>query len=201
MFTFTWSPVAPDCPTVYYNILASNCGSCPTTTNHTTVTCTDVPTNGSTCTFAVQTVVCGNVFGNSSDSINITSANTKEKTVNIRVNATTYTKDRQDNHNVTLQQNVCASTTSSVSKNSETTGVTFISTILLSTLFITWIAISTVIIVILLKFKIKVKHELEMANQELITSTNSSCNTVSQTAIDTSENVAYGMFSRARNHL
>ena len=60
--TFTWSPVAPDYEySVFnytYNILASNCGSCPTTTNYTTVTCTDVPTNGSTCTFAVQAVVC-----------------------------------------------------------------------------------------------------------------------------------------------
>ena len=67
--TFSWSPVAPDCPTVHYNILASNCGSCPTTTNHTTVTCTGVPTDGNTCTFAIQTVVCGNATGDSSDSI------------------------------------------------------------------------------------------------------------------------------------
>ena len=70
--TFTWSPVAPDCPAIHYNILASNCGSCPTTTNHTTVTCTDVPINQSTCTFAVQTVLCGNLIGNLSDPINTT---------------------------------------------------------------------------------------------------------------------------------
>ena len=68
---FKWSPVAPDCPAIHYNILASNCGSCPTITNHTTVTCTDVPTNGSTCTFAVQMVVCVNVAGNLSDPISI----------------------------------------------------------------------------------------------------------------------------------
>ena len=70
--TFSWSPVAPDCPAIHYNILASNCGSCPTTTNHTNVTCTEVPTNGSNCTFAVQTVVCGNLAGNASEPINIT---------------------------------------------------------------------------------------------------------------------------------
>ena len=58
--TFTWNPVAPDCPAIHYNILASNCGSCPKTTNHTTVTCTDVH-NGSMCMLAVQTVVCGNI--------------------------------------------------------------------------------------------------------------------------------------------
>ena len=44
--SFAWSPVAPDCPAIHYNILASsNCGSCPTTTNHTNATCTDVPTD------------------------------------------------------------------------------------------------------------------------------------------------------------
>ena len=62
--TFSWSPVSPDCPAIHYNILASNYGSCPTTTNHTTVTCTDVQTNISVCTFAIQTVVCGNITGN-----------------------------------------------------------------------------------------------------------------------------------------
>ena len=69
--TFSWSPVAPDCPAIHYNILASNCGSCPTTTNHTTVTCTDVPANDSVCTFAVQTVVCGNITGDTSGPISI----------------------------------------------------------------------------------------------------------------------------------
>ena len=67
--TFTWSPVTPNCPAIifYYDILASNCGSCPTTTNHTNVTCIDVPTDGSTCVFAIRTVVCGNITGNVSD--------------------------------------------------------------------------------------------------------------------------------------
>ena len=69
--TFGWSPVAPDCPAIHYNILASNCGSCPTTTNTTTVTCTDVQGSGP-CMFAVQTVVCGNITGNVS---NLFSAN------------------------------------------------------------------------------------------------------------------------------
>ena len=69
--TFTWSPVAPTCPSLHYNILSTNCGSCPTTTTNTTVTCTDVPTDGSLCTFAVQTFVCGNVDGNFSDLIHV----------------------------------------------------------------------------------------------------------------------------------
>ena len=64
--TFNWSSISPDCPAIYYNILASSCGSCPTTTNHTTVTCTDVPTSDSACTFALQTVICGNITSNRS---------------------------------------------------------------------------------------------------------------------------------------
>ena len=75
--SFVWSPIAPDCPAVHYDILASNCGSCLTTTNHTTVTCTDVPTDGSVCTFAVRTVVCGNNTGNKSDTISILVLNTR----------------------------------------------------------------------------------------------------------------------------
>ena len=76
--TFTWNPIPTECSAaIHYNILASNCGSCPTTTNHTNVTCTDIPTNGSrsiTCSFAVRTVVCGNITGNVSEPlmINIT---------------------------------------------------------------------------------------------------------------------------------
>ena len=74
--TFSWSPVAPDCPEVSYNILASNCGSCPTTTNHTTAACTDVPTDGKECTFAVETVVCGNITGSKNSSISLLVPNT-----------------------------------------------------------------------------------------------------------------------------
>ena len=68
---FSWSPVAPDCPAIHYNILASNCGSCPNTTNHTNVTCTDVPTDGSVCIFGIRTVVCGNITSTTSDPISI----------------------------------------------------------------------------------------------------------------------------------
>ena len=66
---FGWSPIALECPDIHYKINASNCGNCPTTTNHTTVTCTNVPTNGNTCTFAVQTIVCRNIFGNISEPV------------------------------------------------------------------------------------------------------------------------------------
>ena len=69
--TFTWSPVFPDCSSILYKILASNCGKCPTNTTKATVTCTDVPTNDNVCSIAVRTVLCGSVAGNSSDQVTI----------------------------------------------------------------------------------------------------------------------------------
>ena len=71
----SWSPVAPDCPAVHYNILASNCGSCPTTTNHTNVTCTDVPISATLCVFALRTVACEHITGMSSNPISLSLSN------------------------------------------------------------------------------------------------------------------------------
>ena len=68
---FNWNLHSPDCPAIYYNILASNSGSCPTTTNHVSIACTDVPTDSSTCTFAVQIVICGNITGESSQVLSL----------------------------------------------------------------------------------------------------------------------------------
>ena len=53
-FVFSWDEVDTDCEVVHYRIIASNCGRCPTSTAHTTVVCTDIPTNGNNCTFAVH---------------------------------------------------------------------------------------------------------------------------------------------------
>ena len=78
--SFTWSPVAPDCPAIHYNILASNCGSCPAITKpHTTVTCMDVPVNNDLCTFAAQTVTCENLTGNASQLLTINVTETEMK--------------------------------------------------------------------------------------------------------------------------
>ena len=88
--TFSWSPVAPDCPAIHYNILASNCGSCPSTTNHTTVTCTDVPTDGTVCTFAVQTVVCRNITGNRSNPVRGTIYPTQDQDLSYSDTNTAY---------------------------------------------------------------------------------------------------------------
>ena len=80
---FAWNQAVNDseCPALHYN-LASDCGRCPTTTNHTTIACTDVATNGSICTFAVWTVVCGNITGDADEvCFNLTYTNTSEGTV------------------------------------------------------------------------------------------------------------------------
>ena len=69
--TFSWSPVDLECPMVQYVINQSNCGSCSTIINHTSVTCTDVPTDESTCKFAVRTMICGDMVGNSSNPLTI----------------------------------------------------------------------------------------------------------------------------------
>ena len=66
-FNLTWSRVDSDCLSVHYNILASNCDSCPTTTNQANVTCTNTSTDNSTCVFTIKTVACGNTTGNVSD--------------------------------------------------------------------------------------------------------------------------------------
>ena len=64
--TFTWTQPLSNRNNfdseISYN-LSSNCGSCPNTTTNTTVTCTDVPTDGGVCTFTVRTVVCGIIVG------------------------------------------------------------------------------------------------------------------------------------------
>ena len=56
---------------VHYVINQSNCGRCSTVTNYTSVTCTDVPTDESICTFAIQTVICGDTVGHMSNFIAI----------------------------------------------------------------------------------------------------------------------------------
>ena len=113
---FSWSPVGPDCPAIHYNILASNCGSCPTTTNHTNVTCTDVPINDSMCTFAVQTVVCGNITSIASDPISI-NLYTTEPTVSIPTGSLHPTENQgtyNSNSTETMGMNNSESATSQV---------------------------------------------------------------------------------------
>lgn len=76
--TFNWSRVQRNrspqdncCSETVYNIIASNCGSCPNSTTSTTATCRNVTTDGSVCSFAVQTTLCGNIFGQRSNEVTV----------------------------------------------------------------------------------------------------------------------------------
>ena len=57
----------------------------------------DVPANDSVCTFAIQTVVCGNITGNTSDPISIV-LYTTEPTIRT-LTGTTHPTDNQATHN------------------------------------------------------------------------------------------------------
>ena len=66
--TFSWSPVTTNCPSVHYNINATNCGSCSdrlsvTTSTSSLITCNISSTPPPTCTLTFQTVVCGSILG------------------------------------------------------------------------------------------------------------------------------------------
>ena len=72
LLKFTWTLVSHNCSNIYYNIIAAHCGDGPETTTSSSVTCTNVSTTGLPiilCTFAVQTVVCNNILGKSSEPI------------------------------------------------------------------------------------------------------------------------------------
>ena len=61
---FTWDPVAQACSALWYNINASNCGTCPSTTISTSAVCTDIEVDGEKiCHFSVSTVVCSDITG------------------------------------------------------------------------------------------------------------------------------------------
>ena len=189
--TFQWNSVAPDCPAIHYNILASNCGSCPTTTNHTSVTCTEVPTNDSIWTFAVQTVVCGNITSNISDPINITLY-----TIESMVNTPT------DSLHPTENQGICNSnTTESMGMNNPATTqlyVIFFSCLAIA-LFVGAVASSTVIVIFLKRSKAKIRAVSVQPNDgERTTQNEQAYGNVtpsplpSVSAINTHDNVAYG---------
>ena len=57
--------------TVVYNIIASNCGTCPNSTTSLSATCVDFIADGSVCSFALQTAICGNSNGPITDPIMI----------------------------------------------------------------------------------------------------------------------------------
>ena len=86
--TFRWSPVAADYSNsaIHYNILASNCGCCPATTNHTNVTCTDVPVHvamiNKSCIFGLRTVdLCEHTLSIGPVRVRLTNSTIRDPTV------------------------------------------------------------------------------------------------------------------------
>ena len=74
LVTFSWNPVTPECSAFHYRTFATNCGICPSTTVHNTVTCVldDVSSTIKFCSFAVQSVFCGDATtGNISEPIQV----------------------------------------------------------------------------------------------------------------------------------
>ena len=61
-----------NCADIYYKIISNNCGTCPSSTNSTTASCTGVVVNETaiTCSFAAQTVGYGCLRCNESVSNN-----------------------------------------------------------------------------------------------------------------------------------
>ena len=73
LLLFEWISISAACTSVLYSI-TSNCGVCPHNTNLTIASCFDLQlsTSPTVCTFAIASVVCGNIFGTPSDPISIT---------------------------------------------------------------------------------------------------------------------------------
>ena len=81
--TFTWNDSVnlqqthtfSDTDSIVYNIIASNCGTCPNSTSSLSAiyTCVDFIADGRVCSFALQAVVCamGNRFSPISDPVKI----------------------------------------------------------------------------------------------------------------------------------
>ena len=68
--TFTWNPVISSCPATKYNIIATNCGICPSSSRLASIICLNPqpqPNAGVTCTFSVRTETCEGVLSESSD--------------------------------------------------------------------------------------------------------------------------------------
>ena len=70
--TFSWNAVVSSCPAISYAINSTGCGICPNSSTLNTTNCVDYnTTTEQSCTFAVQTVVCGDVISLVSNSIQL----------------------------------------------------------------------------------------------------------------------------------
>ena len=74
--TFHWNLILITCNAIQYHIESANCGHCPNVTSSTSATCyynrSGLFTMNQLCMFTVQTVVCDNIVGNDSKTIQVT---------------------------------------------------------------------------------------------------------------------------------
>ena len=54
---FNWRQAISHCSPLGYFVTTLNCGSCPNTTTHNNITCTNPPTDGSTCNITIRAEV------------------------------------------------------------------------------------------------------------------------------------------------
>ena len=189
--SFNWSQSCAAANSDNYNILASNCGSCPTTTNHTNVTCTDVvPITGRQCIFAVQTLVCGNVTGDASDPISI-----------VFYELTVTSVERQHPTEIQSMHNSDSTATVGVDNSETNTAAPYIITIgfLIATLLVCEVVSITAIAIILRRSKAKINVALESHRAEGTTQVREepmyedvTGPLPSVSVINTQDNVAYG---------
>ena len=79
--SFHWSDVSTSCPGIHYRIVASNCGQCPEVTSKSLVICNGNYShliNGLQCSFAVQTIICGDIVGDASVPVDVTMDGVKQ---------------------------------------------------------------------------------------------------------------------------
>ena len=58
--TFKWTPPPEYCPSLTFNVLAENCGTCQNNSALTNATCKNF-TLSTRCTLMVQSIICGNL--------------------------------------------------------------------------------------------------------------------------------------------
>ena len=69
---FTWEPYnrTGSCPSLYYEPL-SNCSECAATSDYAKCRTSIITSDAKVCSFAIRTVVCGNIVGTKSETMNI----------------------------------------------------------------------------------------------------------------------------------
>ena len=66
--TFSWSPPPQKCPSLTFNVISNDCGTCQNNSAFSNTTCRDF-TLPSTCTLTIQSIICGNLTSTESSPV------------------------------------------------------------------------------------------------------------------------------------